>query len=168
MKGCRGDERELERKIWAAVRKNRADPKPSPGPSLADIAAAGELRARADRLADLAEDLARHLRALHKWVKVLRSRADELVDPLPVDSPAVQPAVAGVITKADNDENVFVIDLGKADGVKPDATYIVHRGDRYVATIRIREVRQTESTGFALEGLSKAAIEVGDRLMDAR
>ncbi len=77
-----------------------------------------------------------------------------------------QPAHSGKVLAVDNDANVFVMSLGKEDGVESGFQYIVSRGSEYIATIQITDVQAKQSAGRAIKSLSKGAINRGDKVMN--
>ncbi len=77
-----------------------------------------------------------------------------------------QPAHSGKILSADNDANVYVISLGKEDGVEAGFQYIVSRGSEYIATIQITDVQAKKSAGRAIKSLSKGSVNRGDKVMN--
>ncbi len=77
---------------------------------------------------------------------------------------AEQPSHEGMVLAANDGANVVVISLGAEDGVKEGFQYLVSRGDKYVATIKIRDVQAKQSAGFSMRDVQQLAPQKGDRV----
>jgi chromosome segregation ATPase len=117
-----------------------------------------QLKRETDKTVKLEADLADLMEARNR----LQFELNWFKERFPGASAQVQPPHTGLVLAADPKLNVFVISLGEEDGVKPGFQYTVSRGSEYVGTIQISDVQAKQSSGFALRGLSKTAIQRQD------
>lgn len=107
------------------------------------------------RVSTLNESLERAQFEIAAWHK--RYPGDEIMG-------AEQPTHGGMVLAANDEANVVVISLGAEDGVKEGFQYVVSRGDKYVATIKIRDVQAKQSAGFSVRDVQQMAPQKGDRV----
>ena len=66
---------------------------------------------------------------------------------------------------ADNGMGLVVISLGQEDGVQKGFEYIVSRGSKYVATIKITDVQAKKATGMSVKGMQQMPISTNDTVL---
>lgn len=83
-----------------------------------------------------------------------------------VDAGTAQPAIApGKVLAVDNEMRLVVLSLGQEDGVQVGYEYIISRGSKYIATIKITDVQAKKSTGMVVAGMQSGPISNGDTVM---
>lgn len=106
------------------------------------------------RVSDMGTSLERAQFEIATWHK--RYPGDEIMG-------AEQPSHSGMVLAANDGANVVVISLGAEDGVKEGFQYVLSRGDKYVATIKINDVQAKQSAGFSMRDVQQSAPQKGDR-----
>lgn len=66
------------------------------------------------------------------------------------------------VLAADNTMDIVVISVGESSGVKRGNQYVLSRGNKYVATIKITDVQADKATGMVVKGMKQIAINPGD------
>ena len=79
------------------------------------------------------------------------------------DAVAVKP-VSGVVQAASSKDDVFVVSVGSADGVKVGYEFTVSRGPNYVSTIVIDSVFANHAAGHTKSGMKKMDVQSGDKV----
>lgn len=80
---------------------------------------------------------------------------------------AAQPAIPPAkVLAADNSMDIVVISVGESSGVQRGFQYVVSRGNKYVATIKITDVQADKATGMVVKGLKAVAINPGDAVIN--
>jgi hypothetical protein len=75
----------------------------------------------------------------------------------------VQPAVApGKVLAVDNGMGLVVVSLGEEDGVKNGFEYVVSRGNKYIATIKVTDVQAKKSTALVVQGMQTGPVSAND------
>jgi hypothetical protein len=69
---------------------------------------------------------------------------------------------AGNVLAVNPTAGTAVISRGSSHGVKVGFEYIVARGNKYVGMLRLRQVREKDSTGALVPGMQKSPIRVDD------
>ncbi len=82
----------------------------------------------------------------------------------PIGPVAGAPAVDGYVKAANPDTNVYLINVGRQDGVRKGHKFTVVRGGKYVAELKVFEAHKDWATTRSVPDLQKRTPKVGDQV----
>jgi DNA repair exonuclease SbcCD ATPase subunit len=133
----------------------------------------GKYKAAQDEIARLAQDkdtAEKGLASQQAENTGLTSRVDELSTLLArykqekgaLTGAVVMKAVKGVVQAVSNKEDIFVLSVGKKDGVEAGYEFTIYRDSEYVSTVVIDKVFDQYSSGRTKPGTKRKDVMAGD------